>query len=298
MHEQVTPTLLQVSPYSYFKKSLVLIEQGKDLDAIQHIDCAIVFSSHSPFYIYQKIKLLFKLKHFITCSDYILEQVYFLHNHASLFIVCRIIHYYQLINNLSLDELKKTLGSKEVPSCLADEYQNILDFKASNLFSYAQKAAEQDNFSLCIDYCHLIIKQNKSTWETYYLIAYSYHMLSNLHKACTYYKKCLMLNPNHSIAYNDLALALMELSEFHEAIEYLNKARELQPENIDYLSHIAECYYSLRSYALAQETYESIAKIYPSRIQTYFNLSHICKRQNKKFLSKKYMKIAQKRLKK
>lgn len=298
MDEQLITTPIQVSPHYYFKKSLVLIQQGKVLDALQHIDCAIVFSSHSPFYIYQKIKFLFETDDFITCSDYILEKVHFLHKHASLYIVCKIIHYYELMNHTSVEHLKEILAEKEVPYCLASEYKNILNCQVSNLFYFAQEAASQDDFLLCIDYCNLMIKQNKLTWEMLYLAAYSYHMAGSVHKACEYYKKCIMMNSKNDKVYNDLGLALMELCLYNEALECLNKARDLSPENIDYLSHIAECYYALRAYSLSQETYEEIIRIHPSYLQIYFNLSHICKKQNKNFLSKKYMKLAKKTLRK
>lgn len=298
MEDQQTAKKIQLSPHQYFKKALALARLGKGVDAIQHIDCAIIFSSYSPFYIYQKIKILFEIKDWDRCSSYIFEQISYLYKHASLYIVCRVLHYYQLINEAAAEDLAKLLAEKDLPSCLAEEYQNILDAKTSEFFYHAKKASTQDHYQLCIDYCELLIKLKKSSWEMLYLAAYAYHMIGGLHKACEYYKKCITLNSEYDRAFCDLGLALMELNLFEEALTYLNKARYLHPGNIDYLSYIAECYYCLRQYALAQETHESIMKIYPSRLQTYFNLSHICKRQDKKALSKKYMKVAQKRIKK
>lgn len=297
MDEKIATPTIDVSPKYYFKQALRFMQEESVLDTIQHIDCAIIFSSHSSFYIYQKIKLLFQLNELDRCSQYILEQFHFLYQHASLYIVCRVIDYYQKINRLSSDHLKKLLTDKHIPCCLADEYQNILISKDSNLFYYATKASTQDDLLLCIDYCTLMIKQNKSRFEPLYLAAKSYHMLGHLHKACEYYKKCILVNPKYDRAYNDLGLALMELGEFGNALEALNKAKELHVNYVDYLSHIAECYYGLKKYDLAQEILESIITLYPSELQVYFNLSYVCKKLNKKHLSKKYMKLAKKQLK-
>ncbi|WP_069999417.1 tetratricopeptide repeat protein [Cellulosilyticum sp. I15G10I2] len=273
------------------------MSQRKLLDTIQHIDCAIVFSSHSCFYIYQKIKFLFALNETAACSAYILDQLHFLYQHASLYILCKALYYYQKLNALSSEHLKQLLIERSVPYALADEYQNILESKTSNLLYYAKKASNQDDFLLCIDYCTLILKKNKHSLEALYLSGQAYHMLGHLHQACEYYNKCIQVDPQYDLAYNDLGLALMELGSFPEALEALNKAKALHPGNIDYLAHISECYYALKKYDLAQLTLESIIKICPSHLQIYFNLSYVCRKQNKKRLSKKYMKIAQKQLK-
>lgn len=298
MNAQTVTQYIEVTPHYYYKKALAFMHEGKLNDTMQHIDSAVLFSSHAPFYIYQKIKLMIQLNDFDTCSEYILKQLNYLYKNASLYIVCKVLHYYQMLNELSHEEFKELLILKEVPYCLAEEYKNVLDGTESNLFYLAKKAHGQDNHILCVDYCTIMMKKKKATFEAYYLAAYSSHMIGNLHKACEYYKKCVKLNPEYDIAYSDLGLALMELREYNEALNYLNKARYLHPGNVDYLSHIGECYYALKQYDLAQETFENIISIYPSRLQTYFNLSYICKKQDKKRLSRKYIKIIQKRIKK
>lgn len=298
MNDQPATQSIQISPHYYFKRAINFIRIGNLADAVSHIDCAIVFSKHSPFYVYQKIKILFEGGSFHECSNYIKGQAHFLYKNASLYILCKAIYYYQHINKFSIEALKEILSQSGVPYCLAEEYESILNLNPSDFFSYAKKACSQDNYELCIDYCHLLIRLNKTTWEVYYLMAYAYHMTGDLYKASEYYKACLKMNVDYDIAYNYLGLVLMELNLFEEALSYLDKARCLHPGQIDYLSHLAECYFCLGQYDSAIKILEEMIKICPSRIQTYFNLSHIYKRQNKKALSKKYMKIARKRLKK
>jgi tetratricopeptide (TPR) repeat protein len=289
---------IDLLPHTYFKKALSFIQSGNNDALIQHIDCAIVFSSHSPFYIYQKIKLLFQSDETTLCSSYILDQLYFLYKHASLYLLCRSIDYYQTIHHLSSEELAEVLKSHNVPYCLAVEYENLLNARSAHLADYAQKALIQDNFMLCVDYCTLLIKQRKYDYKALYLKAYGYHMLGCLYKACDYYKKSLAANDKYDIAYCDLGLALMELNSFKEALQYLNIASYLEPSNLDYLSHIAECHYALKEYALAEKTFESILALSPDNLQTYFNLSYACKKQNKRQLAKKYVKTAQRQLEK
>ena len=285
-----------VSANYYFKQALSLMPQGNSVSIIQYIDSAIIFSSHSCFYIYQKIKYLFACGQFTDCSQYILEQIHFLYENASLYITCRALSYYQKINAASSDALKAILAQKSIPLSLADEYENILLGKLAHLLHYAEKASVKDNFLLCIDYCALLIKKNHSNLDALYLTARAYHMLGNLHQACSYYKKCIELDTKYPMAYIDLGLAFMELGLFPEALESLVKASQLQPDNVDYLAHIAECYYMLKKYKLAQEVLEKILKLRPDYFQAYFTLSYIYKKQNKNYLSKKYMKMAKKAL--
>lgn len=294
---QSTTQYIDLAAHTYFKKSLSFIQVENREAMVQHIDCAIIFSSLSPFYIYQKIKLLFQSNQTDLCSSYILDQLHFLYTHASLYLLCRAIHYYQILNHLSLEELTEVLKNKNLPYCLASEYENLLTTRSTHLADYAQKALIQDNFTLCIDYCTLMIKQQKSNHKALYLMGYAYHMMGHLYKACEYYKKTLAVNDKYDIAYCDLGLVLMELNAFKEALEYLNIASYLQPGNLDYLSYIAECHYALKEYALAEKTFESILALSPDNVQIYFNLSYACQKQNKRRLAKRYVKTAQNQLK-
>ena len=153
------------SPHSYFKKSLELMRSHHLKDALQAIDAAIIFSSNSPFYIYQKVKLLFHLNALEACSHFILLQLQHFFRDASLYLVCRLIDYYQKINALDTLALAKLLEVHHLPSCLAQEYTTLLKNPNCNFLPKLNKVMFQDHYKLCIDYCELILKTKNPPHE-------------------------------------------------------------------------------------------------------------------------------------
>lgn len=290
-------SLSTLSPYAYYKRALQLLEIQADHEALQALDTAIILSSSSPFYIYQKIKFLYKLGEFETCSTFILTQLDFLYKYASLYLLCRSLDYYQKINHLPLPELSNLLENKNLPFCLAEEYTHLLTTSHPNLLPSAKKAMYQDHYIQCISYCNVIAKTAHPSSEVLYMKAYSYHMLGDLYKARQGYEAYLAIAKEDASAYHALGLLLMEIGLFDQALTALQKASHLSPGNLQYLSHIGECYYATKQYALAEETFENLASCYPNDLQTYFNLSHTYKKHRKKSLYKKYTKKIKKQIK-
>ena len=288
---------LHLSPLNFLKTALRLLVEDQLQAALQSIDAAIIFSGNSPFYIYQKIRMLYDLGAYRSCSQLIVSQLEYLYKHSSLYILCRSIDYYQRMNNCTQEELENLLRTAHLPYCLAVTYGEILITKEKPFLKRARKAMVQDHYPLCIAYCDLYLKIHPMTTEILYMKAYAYHMLGELQTALSYYKEYLNLNLKDSKSYTYLGSILLELRQPSEALEYFEKASYMDPTNKEYLTYMAECYIALKKYDMAISTYQTIEKYYSTDIQNYFNLSYAYKKVNKKHLSKRYLKKAKKQLK-
>lgn len=285
---------LQLSPQTYFKNALLLLKHQQIPNALQAIDAAIVFSHHSPFYIYQKIRLLYDLGAYKSCHQLIVSQLTHLYKHGSLYILCRALNYLQKIQNYEVEDFRDLLKAHQVPYCLADSYGTLLTQKNKPFLSLAQKAMFQDDYTLCLCYCDLYCKLYPETSDILYMKAYSYHMLRDLIQARHHYQAYLKVCPNEATAYSHMGLISMELGDYTHAIYYLQQATAIAPTQINYLFYLGECYYAAKKFEQALETYESIAKVDPNNLQNHFNLAHTYEKLNKNRLSKRY----QKRIKK
>ena len=285
------------SPHTYFQKSMHLAHECAIEEALQTIDAAIIFSHNAPFYIYQKMKLLFNLGTYESCSELILSQLEYLFKNASLYLLCRFIDYYQKINHIDSASLSTLLEKAHVPYCLANEYEDLLYHPYKPLMPLAKKATIQDHHKLCISYCDLLTKTREFSSEVIYLKAYSYHMLGDLMKARLCYMEFIALEPHSALAYNNLGLIFMEEGLYLDALKALQKATSLEPNNKEYLMHLAECYCNFKHYQEAAKIYKSLHKAFPDDLQTYFDLSYTYRKYNKKFLYRKYTKKAKKKLK-
>ena len=294
-------SLSEQSPSFYLKKAFELIRNSQTTDAIQCIDTAIIFSHHAPFYIFQKIKLLYYWGNQTICSQFILSQLSHLYKNGSLYIFCRTLGYLQKINHYNTAALKIYLDQQHIPYCLADCYPLILRRKYKTLYKMAHKAMMQDNYPLCIDYLHICLKctctYNEST-DIYYKLAYSYHMLGRLLDAKKYYELYFELQPYAADAYTNLGFITMELGDLTSAIHYFKKACLMVPSHPDYPLYLGECLYLAKKYSEAVNTYKAFSKEHPDNLQVYFNLSHTYKKMAKTNLSKHYTKFVNKQLKK
>lgn len=294
MQEQILT--IESTPHTYFKKALSHAHEGAIEEALQCIDAAIVFSNNSPFYIYQKMKLLFDLGAHELCSQFITMQLEHLFKNASLYLVCRFIDYYQKLNQSDTTRLQKLLEEKHVPFCLAAEYKDLLYHPHKSLFPLAQKASVQDHHMLCISYCDLIARTHELTANAIYLKAYSYHMLGCLTKARLCYLELIALEPDSALAHNNLGLVFMEEGLYKDALNALFKAVSLAPAHKDYLMNLAECHCRCKHYEEAAKIYEALHKAFPDELQPCFALSYTYYKYNKKFLCHKYMQKIKKKL--
>ena len=292
-----THSLLHLSPQAYFKNALLLFDNQQLQPALQSIDAAIVFSNNSPFYIYQKIRILYNLGAYKSCTQLIVSQLEYLYKQASLYILCRVLNYLQKMNHYKLDDLKNLLSYHHVPYCLADSYNTLLTQKDKPFLLLARKAMVQDDYTLCLCYCNLYCKVRPITPDIMYMKAYSYHMLCNLIPARNNYMEYLKAQPNNASAYINVSLISMELGEYAVAIDYLQQASNMDPSNTQYLFYLGECYYAAKKFEQAITTYETIAKLEQNNLQNCFNLSHAYQKINRRRLSKHYLKCLKKQLK-
>ena len=283
--------LTQYSPQSYFKDALMFFKQQRFSDAFQCIDAAIVFSHNSPFYIFQKIRLLYEANAFKECSQFIISQLEYLYKNGSLYILCRTLDYLQNINHYDLDYFIKLLKYYNVPYCLAWSYCDFLTTKDKPFLTLARKAMAQDDFSLCLCYCGLYLKLHPTTADLCYMQAYCYHMLGNLLTAKKYYLEYADLCLDHSNTYMNIAFVCSQMGDYDTAIHYYQKASDIEPNNIYCLLYLGECYYTSRKLDAAIATYEKVLKVDPTNLQAYFNLVHIYKKSCKTRLTKRYIKL-------
>ena len=282
----------------YFKTALSLFDDAKIPDALQSLDAAIVFSNNAPFYIHQKIRILFQLGALKSCNEFILGQIEYLYKSSSLYIFCRTLDYLQQINHYTVGQLKTILHQNHIPYCLAMHYKEWLTAKNKPFFTLAEAAFRDDDFPLCIDYCQLLYKYEKiRSPQVLYMLAYSYHMLNELDKAKAVYIEYESTASDKDQISIDLILIAMELGDYEAAILALKDLLTSDPLNKTYLSYLGECYSQAGKMAEAIKTFRSITKIYPEDTQNLFNLSHAYSRLNKNWRAKHYRKNAEKQLK-
>lgn len=291
------------SPQAFFSNALAAFHADEPIEALQYLDTAIVLSHNAPFYIYQKIRFLYECQENIlegqpNCETFILSQLEYLYNHASLYILCRTIDYLERVSHYDTDKLREVLKSCQVPYCLADHYPLLLRKKQKPFLTWAKKAFKQDDYTLCLDYCHLYLKLYPTTSDLCYMQAFSYHMLGQLLEAKPYYERYLSFNPNLAQAHRYLGYLYMDLRQFEKAISYFKKASSLEISPLEDLLLVGECYYLAKKWDLAITTYKAILEKSPSYIQCYFNLAQTYKKALKPRLAKKTLKLAQKEIKK
>lgn len=288
---------LQLSPLNYLKIALRLLSENKLQNALQSIDAAIVFSHNSPFYIYQKIRILYDLGAYKSCSKLIVSQLEHLYKHGSLYILYRGIDYYQKINNLDTDDINNLLKSLKIPYSLGQDYKKLLVSRDINFLKCAKIAHVKDQHELCISYIDLYIKSHTCSPDTIHMKADSYHLLGDLNTSLVFYKEYLNMQPENPDAYVYIGQVLMELNQHIEALDYFKKAIDLDSTNKDALSCLAECNINLGKYDAALATYQTIEKYYSKDIQNYFDILFVYKKLNKGFSIRRYNKKLREQLK-
>lgn len=290
-------SLLKRSPHDYFKDALALFKDYQFTTALQLLDAAIVFSHNSPFYIYQKIRMLYQMGATQSCNEFILAQLEHLYKQGSLYILCRSLDYLQKISSYNINELRTLLDKHRVPYCLADSYKTLLIQKDKPFFALAEKAMHQDYYELCLAYCNLYLKLHPSNAKICTMQGYCHHMLGNLVLAKKYYIDSIKYEPNSGESYVHIGLILMELGDYSTAIHYLLQATTLEPSRLEYSLYLGECYYVAKKYNEAVATYKQSLTIETNNLQSYFNLLHTYKKMSKNRLSKYYKKRLIKHLK-
>lgn len=291
------------SPQTFFSNALAALHANEIGEALQYIDTAIVLSHNAPFYIYQKIRFLYEYQDVTIegqpdCQTFILSQLDYLYQNASLYIVCRTIDYFERVCKYEIAILKEVLKEHHVPYCLGDTYTLLLRKKHKPFFNWAKKALVQDDYKLCLDYCELFLKLYPTNSELCYMQAFSHQMLGQLLEAKPYYESYLSFNPNAPEPHRYLAYLYMELNQYDKAISHLKKAVNLDINPLEDLLYIGECYYASKKWDLAISTYKSILDRSPGYIQCYFNLAQAYRKALKPRMVKKTLKVAEREIKK
>lgn len=284
--------LIKFSSHDYFKHSLALLKADKTDEALQLLDAAIVFSNNSPFYIFQKIRVLFNIGTYKDCSKFIITQLEYLYNNSSLYLFCRTVDYLQLMNYYSEDDLEAILKYNHIPYCLANIYKDLLYVYRPDFSSLANRALLKGNYTLCIEYCKLYLRFYAISYEIIDVMSYAYHMLGELNNAYTTLFSHSNLFENIPQFHTQLGYILMELKDYKSAIKHLSRACDLEPDNIQHLSDLAECYGLTKNLELSSGAYLKCIDNEYDNTQIYFNLSHLYKKANKGRLSKHYLKLA------
>lgn len=285
------------SPQKYFKNALQLFEAVQIPIALQSLDAAIFFSNNSPFYIHQKVRILYKLGALDSCHQFIMSQLEYLYKHGSFYILCRTIDFLQLIKHYSTGQLQTILHQHHIPYCLANHYKEWLTTAQRPFASLAQTAFRKDNYERCISYCQLFLKNHAPIPSILYIMAYSYHMTYDFEQATHVYDAYLRLVPTNIDARLAIIFISMESKQYEQGISSLKELLSQDPHNKTYLSYLGECYYQANKPLEALQTFETIVKHHPDDLQNLFNLFHSYTFLNKNWRAKHTMKEIQKRLK-
>lgn len=95
-------------------------------------------------------------------------------------------------------------------------------------------------------------------------------------------EEAIRIDPEAYYAYNNLGCALLKLRRMNEAVEPLKQAITMSPskDHLPYLN-LAECYSLMESYGKAIETYESIMRLWPERVNILEEIAKIYRKQKK-----------------
>lgn len=92
-------------------------------------------------------------------------------------------------------------------------------------------------------------------------------IIGNNEEALRLFRRCLLLNPNHSASLYEAARLEYYIGQTIVAINHLKKAVEIDPKNKWYKLELAEMYSSAGDYEKAAEVYEALIIQYPYNLE-------------------------------
>tara|TARA_B100000787_G_scaffold81949_1_gene60398 strand:- start:34 stop:1509 length:1476 start_codon:yes stop_codon:yes gene_type:complete len=113
---------------------------------------------------------------------------------------------------------------------------------------------------------------NDLTLDKTFELAVQNHKENNLQVAKKLYNEVLEIDPNHSIAFNNLALLYEKLEEYKNAIDCLKKSIEINPSDINTHNNLGVILKELGDYDQAKICFEKAIKINPNNSKTFSNL--------------------------
>ena len=115
-------------------------------------------------------------------------------------------------------------------------------------------------------------KSNDLTLDKTFELALQNHQKNNLQIAEKLYNEVLEIDPNHSIALNNLGLLYEKLAEYQKAISCLKKSIKINPSDINTLNNLGIILKELGNYEQAKKCFEKAIKINPNIAKTFGNL--------------------------
>ncbi|MEG1762466.1 MAG: tetratricopeptide repeat protein [Bacteroidales bacterium] len=103
--------------------------------------------------------------------------------------------------------------------------------------------------------------------DALYMDALKQSLIGNEEAALDLYFKLIDKDPNHSVAYYEIARLQIQKKKYKEAIVFAEKALRLLPDNPYYQLLLAEIYKFNGMYTKAIELYENLSKRYPSNLE-------------------------------
>ena len=149
--------------------------------------------------------------------------------------------------NLSLAYYNKQMYTECIAACQqaikiepnsSSAYNNICT--SYNMLGEYEKAVEAGKKALQLDPANALAKGNLDVAlkalktpkaEDYLNTGLIYHRQQNYTKAIEFYKKSLAVNPNYSLAYNNICSAYNDMKQYDQAIPYGEKAVKMEPNN-------------------------------------------------------------------
>ena len=102
---------------------------------------------------------------------------------------------------------------------------------------------------------------------SYFYIATIYDKLEDFDNAEKYYKKVLLIRPEHADSYKNLALLSFRNNDFEGAIEILNKALQFETSDFELHYMLSSCYMTLDKIDLAIECLNKALEFEPNSPQ-------------------------------
>jgi tetratricopeptide (TPR) repeat protein len=119
------------------------------------------------------------------------------------------------------------------------------------LLQEAIKLTEEGNYDRAIEIYNKLIPYEIP--EVFNNLGNIYRRQGMLGRAIEMYRKAIHICPNFSIAYFNLACALMEVDRYNEAVMFFEKAEKLGLKSFDLDVQLALCYIALGNKKKAKE---------------------------------------------
>lgn len=280
----------EISSTIHFKKSLEFLRLSNYQSAIESIGAAINNSTDKNFYMFQKIKILFVGQLFSECSDYIELNLIDLYKQSSLYIFSQVLYYYQTTSGCSTSDLEYLLLTNNIPSILANEYQIFINNPTLNLLEKIIFAEEANDYSLCVNYCDLLLKKDPTNITTCLIKAKCHCLLKDYDLGISTYKKAISLEPNVPSIYNELGNVMLGLNYYPEAISCFQDALDLDPSNSYFRTQLAEGFYLWKKYDSALINFKKVLAKKPGCPEVLLRIASTYEEIHKPRKAKRYYK--------